>query len=42
MTGKDLLLALATGVCLFVALSLLINPDITGARAVWGTFYGAF
>jgi len=42
MNRRDLALSLLAGMLAFVALSLLINPDVTGLHIAWGTFYGAF
>ena len=42
MTFKEFALTLLTGALLFVAVSLLVNPEVTGVRMAWGTFYGAF
>jgi len=42
MNTRDLALSFLAGVLVFIALSLLINPDVAGAHTSWGTFYGAF
>lgn len=42
MTIKLAARCLLAGALAFIALSLLVNPDVTGARVAWGTFYGAF
>ncbi len=42
MTPRDMARYFLAGVLVFVALSLLVNPTVTGTRVAWGTFYGAF
>lgn len=42
MKLSDAALSLLAGALAFCALSLLINPEVTGVRIAWGTFYGAF
>jgi hypothetical protein len=42
MTPRDIARSVLAGILVFIALSLLVNPAVTGARMAWGTFYGAF
>ncbi|GEM_PF-2641414 len=41
-TLKDSLLSILTGICLFVAISLLLNPKMLELNATWALFYGDF
>ena len=39
---KSYLLSFVTGVMLFIALALLLYPDLDEVQAAWATFYGDF
>ena len=39
---KDTLLNLLTGVCIYIAISLLLNPKMAELQATWALFYGDF
>jgi hypothetical protein len=39
---KDSLLSILTGVCLYIAISLLLNPKMIELKATWALFYGDF
>jgi hypothetical protein len=41
-TGQSFSLAVFTGVMIYVALSLLFNPDIGSVQSDFATFYGDF
>jgi hypothetical protein len=41
-TIKDSLLSLLTGICLYMATSLLLNPKMVELKATWALFYGDF
>ncbi len=39
---KSYLLSFVTGVMLFIALALLLYPNLDEVQAAWATFYGDF
>jgi len=39
---KDSLLSVLTGVFLYIAVSLLLNPKMVELKATWALFYGDF